>query len=442
VLLVGLVAVVLSLLAAPAASRADVATGYNPRGLPTVGCFWTGPFTAANPATNVAFPGTEITYWGAKFKTPPGSVLSLNGRFPHARYSSFNAYENGASATSLSDRAIRPDRGSINPSIPGADRNAKKRSYSIRVLGQDPPASPAVNTLYAAPEAGYQDVLYRVYIPDQGRNLSGGTGVPTPSLKLADGTVLTGQPLCDAMNSNHDYVGSLMAKPVYDSLLNSPGKDPATNPALPQFGFVKYFNLQNVLARFRTPDAWQTAWEANPNEEGTQYNNNDARYMTGAYSFRYGEVLAIHGRMPTTPRTVRGNKRTKSGQLVTWDMCVIQSLVTTSTHRCLFDEQVVKRSGKRNYVILVSPAADRPSNAIRECGVSWLPADPEGDGAGRTDAGTLLTRNVLPSADFKRSVWDVTSPFTAKETMGPFYPKGTYMSRADFEAKGCPFKWK
>jgi hypothetical protein len=440
--IVGLVAVTLALLAAPAASRADVATGYNPRGLPTVGCFWTGPFTAANPATNVAFPGTEITYWGAKFKTPPGSVLSLNGRFPHARYSSFNAYENGASATSLADRSIRSDRGSINPSFPRADRMAKNRSYSIRVLGQAPPAKPAANTLYAEPDAGYQDVLYRVYIPDEGRNLSGGTGVPTPSLKLADGTVLTGQPLCDAMNSNHDYAASLMAQPVYNSLVNSPGKDPLTNPALPKFAFNKFFNLQNVIARYRTEDAWQTAWAANPNEEGTQYNNNDARYMTGAYSFRFGEVLAIHGRMPTTPRTVRGNRRTWDGQLVTWDMCVIQSLVTTRTHRCLFDEQVVKRSRKRNYVILVSPAADRPSNAIRECGVSWLPADPEGDGAGRTDAGTLLTRNVLPSPAFKRSVWDVTTPFNAAEVMGPFYPKGTYMSREQFEAKGCPFKWK
>ncbi len=265
-----------------------------------------------------------------------------------------------------------------------------------------------------------------------------------PSLRLADGTVLTGQALCDELNSIHDYQGTLLSQQTNDSLVNAVGKDPATNPALPKFGFYKYFNLLNVFARYRTEDVWHQAWEDNPAEEGTQYNNNDARYMIGPYSFRFGEVLAIHGRMPTTPRTLNGaDRRTKAGQLVEWDICGIQSLVTTKTYRCLFDQQIPKRSRKRNYVVLFSPSREqRPSNARRECGVAWLPADPEGDGAGRTDAGQLLTRNVLPSPGFKRSIWDVTTPFNARETMGPFYPRGTYMDKEEFESRGCPFRWR
>lgn len=428
--------------AAPAG--AAVETGYNPRDLPTVGCFWTGPFTADNPKTNAAYPGTEITYWGAKFATPPGAVLTLRGKFPHARYSSFNAYENnGASASSLSDREISPDRGSINPSLPRADRSASKRSYTITVRGEAAPATPARNTLYAEPaEGSHQDILYRVYVPDRGRSKSGGTAIPTPVLKLADGRMLQGQALCDELNSIHDYKGNLLTNQVYQALLNSPGKDPASNPALPKFEFYKYFNLPNVLARYQDEAAWQQAWLSNPVEAGTLYNNNDARYMVAAFSFQFGDVLALHGRMPTTPRTLNGNRRTAAGQLVEWDMCTIQSLVTTKTYRCLFDEQVPMRSRKRHYVILVSKADQRPSNATRECGVAWLPADPEGDGAGRTDVGQLLTRNILPSPGFKRSIWDVTSPFNARETMGDFYPKGTYMGREAFESKGCPFKWK
>ena len=425
-------------------SGAAVETGYNPKGLPTVGCFWTGPFTASNPKTNSAFPGTEITYWGAKFVTPPGAVLTLRGRFPHARYSSFNAYENnGASASSLTDRQIRPDRGSTNPSLPGADRRARKRSFTISVKGEGLPASPVRNTLYAEPRAGaHQDILYRVYVPDRGRSLSGGTGIPTPVLKLADGTVLQGQSLCDELNSIHDYSGNLLSPQTYQTLLNSVGKDPATNPALPQFEFTKYFNLVNVFGLYRNEAGRQQAWAANPAEEGTQYNNNDARYMIGAFSFQFGEVLAVHGRMPTTPITLNGNRRTKSGQVVEWDMCTIQSLVTTRTHRCVFDEQVPMRSRKRDYVVLVSKADQRPSNARRQCGVAWLPADPEGDGAGRTDAGQLLTRNILPSPGFTRSIWNVTSPFNAREKMGDFYPNGTYMNREAFESKGCPFRWR
>jgi hypothetical protein len=421
-----------------------VETGYNPRELPTVGCFWTGPFTAKNPKTNAAFPGTEITYWGARFTTPPGAVLTLKGRFPHARYSSFNAYENnGASASALSDREIRPDRGSVNPSIPGKNRSAGNRRYTVTVRGEAPPSKASRNTLYAEPVTGAsQDILYRVYIPDRGRNLSGGTGLPSPSLKLPGGGVLRGQAMCDQLNSNHDYKGTLLSPQTYQTLLNAPGKDPETNPALPKFEFFKYFNLLNVFARYRADDFWQEAWDNNPTEEGTQYNNGDARYMIGPYSFRFGEVLAIHGRMPTTPRTLNGQSRTRAGQLVEWDICGIQSLVTTRTYRCLFDEQIPMRSRKRHYVVLFSKPQQRPSNARRECGVAWLPADPAGDGAGRTDAGQLLTRNILPSPGFKRSVWDVTTPFNARETMGPFYPRGTYMEKKQFEARGCPFRWR
>ena len=187
-------------------ASADSPTGYNPRGLPTVGCFWTGPFTAEDPRTNYAYPGTQIAYWGAKFSTPPGAVLSLKGRFPHARYSSFNAYEmNGASSGSLPDRDIRHDSGSINPSRPGKDRSVRNRGYTIRVKGRSAPGKPQRNTLYAEPQAGArQDILYRVYVPDRGRNRSGGTGVPKPALKRADGRILRCQSLFDEINSTHD----------------------------------------------------------------------------------------------------------------------------------------------------------------------------------------------------------------------------------------------
>ncbi|MBK8294763.1 MAG: hypothetical protein IPK93_08340 [Solirubrobacterales bacterium] len=424
------------------ATAAISPTGYNPKDLPTAGCFWTGPSTASNPKTNIAFPGTEISYWGAKFRTPPGAVLTLNGRYPHARYSSFNAYEDGGvSSSSLNDSDIKPLRGSINPSRPGKNRRAKNRRYAIRVIGGAMPSSPARNTLYAAPiEGAYQDILYRVYVPDRRRNRSGGTGIPKPGLKLADGRVLTGQALCDELNSTHDYPGNLIPNAVYQGLVNTAGKDPETNPALPEITFRKFFNLKNVFAGYGSPEKQQEVWAANPEEEGTQYNNNDARYMTGAYSFKYGEVLALRGRMPRTPKTRGGQKKTKRGQLVEWDLCGIQALTTTETYRCLFDEQVPLRGKRRKYVVAFAKAGMRPKNAKRKCGVAWLPADPEGDGAGRPDAGVLLTRNVLPSKSFHRSIFDVSTPFDARKTMGAYYPKGDYTNRKAFESHGCPYR--
>lgn len=423
------------------ARAALVPDGHNPQDLPTASCFWTGPFTAANEKTNTAFPGTEITYWGAKFRTPPGAVLRLRGKYPHARYSSLNAYESsgGTPTGSISDRQIRADRGSVNTSLPGRNRKAKKRAWTVRVLGTSAPSKPARNTLYAAPSSeAYQDILYRVYVADKGRNRAGGVPIPTPQLTLADGKVLKGKALCAALNSNHDYVSNPVPRPVYDSLVNWPGKDPLTNPAEAKFGFIKFFNLGLSLARYKSEAEFDAAWEANPAEIGTLYANNDARYMTGAFSTRFGRVLVIKGSMPTTPKTWRGNRRARAAQLVEWDMCTLESVVTTRTHRCLFDEQVPLKGKKRRYTIVVSKAADRPWNAKRKCGVAFLPADPDGDGAGRKDAGLLLTRNVIPAAGFKHSIQRVSSPYNAARTMGRFYPRGNYSNKQAFQKLGCP----
>jgi hypothetical protein len=426
-------------LCSPASAVAAVETGYNPNGLPTESCFWTGPFTADDPKTNYAFPGTEITYWGAKFATPPGAKLTLRGRYAHARFQSLNAYvDNGTSTNSLADVETKPDEGSVNPYVEGNRRDLpkSKRSYTVDVLPAAVPERPARNTLYAAPDpAGdsYQDILYRVYVPDQGRGPDGDGGIPKPELRLADGTTLKGQALCDALNANHHYEPQLLPQATYDQLVNWPGKDPAVNPAQNPTVFEKFFNLNYTLAAYKTPEE-QAATDATP--RGTQYNNNDARYLTGAYAFAFGEILVVRGKMPTFPRTLDGAKRMPGGQLREWDMCVIESLVTTRTWRCLFDEQVPLDS-KRRYTIVVAPAENRPANAKGRCGVAWLPANPAGDGAGRPDTGTLLTRNVLPDESFHRSSFDVEVPRTAAEVMGPYYPRGTYESVAEFEDRGC-----
>jgi hypothetical protein len=46
---------------------------------------------------------------------------------------------------------------------------------------------------------------------------------------------------------------------------------------------------------------------------------------------------------------------------------------------------------------------------------------------------------VIPSGRFNQSSWRVTQPNTAAQVMGPYYPTGTYMSKAQFEHRfGCP----
>ncbi len=430
-----------ALLAGAAASAgpagAAVPTGHNPNNLPVASCFWTGPFTNVDPRTNQGFPGQEITYWGAKFATSPGAVLKLRGKFSHARFQSLTAYVNNGTATNtVSDYLTRPDKGSSNPFIKGHRRDVKKRNYTVTVLGSPPPAQPARNTLYAQPDPNYnayQDILYRVYVPDKGRNRAGGEPLPTPELHLADGNVLKGQALCDAINSNHAYASQNLPLAAYQSYVNWPGKDPATNPAEPAFSFEKFFSLNYTLSSYKSP-AEHAAADYTP--VGTFYNNLDARYMVGTYSFAYGQVLVVRGKMPKTPHTDSGETRMGGGQMREWDMCVEESLAVTGTYRCLYDEQFPLRKGRR-YVMVVAHAGYRPRNATKRCGVAWLPADPVGDAAGRPDIGSLVTRNVIPSPGFHKTSWDVNQPNTAAQVMGPYYPTGTYMSKAQFEQQGC-----
>ncbi|MSO41565.1 MAG: hypothetical protein EXQ70_06680 [Solirubrobacterales bacterium] len=438
-----------ALCALPGAASAElVSTGHNPRGLPAPSCFWTGPFTDKNPDTNYAYPGTEIRYWGAKFITPPGAKLFLRGRYAHARYESLNAYqsdgeavlESAASTGSLPDYKIKPDAGSTNPFILGHRRDGAKRAFTVRVEGSAPSGKPPRNTLYALREPdSYQDVILRIYVPDKGYGDEAGGGLPKPELRLAGGEVLRGQELCNALNSNHDYRPQLIPQVLQNSLVNWPGKDPATNPAQNPLFFEKFFNLNYALAQFKTP-AELAATDATP--QGTQYNNGDVKYMVGQFDFAFGDVLAVRGRMPSTPKTFKGGEVMGGGQLRLWDMCVIESLVTTRNTGCLYDEQIplLKRNGRR-YVLAVTRAENRPTNARKKCGVAWLESGPNGDGSGRPLHGALLTRNLLPDSRFHHSAWDVDAPNTAAEVMADNYPRGSYMSKAQFESYGCPFDW-
>ena len=432
-------ALVIAMTASGEAAAAAVPTGANPGNLPVASCFWTGPFTNVDPRTNQGFPGQEITYWGAKFATPPGASVVLHGKFTHARFQSLTAYVNNGTATNtVSDYLTRPDKGSTNPFIKGHLRDAKRRNYTITVLGSPAPASPARNTLYAQPDPqgnSYQDILYRVYVPDKGRGRAGGEPLPTPELRLADGSRLKGQAMCDALNSNHAYQSQNLPLPVYESYVNWPGKDPATNPANPFFSFEKFFSLPYTLSAYKSA-AEHAAADYTP--VGAYYNNLDARYLVGSYSFAYGQILVVRGTMPRTPRTFAGERRMGGGQLREWDMCVEESVAVTGTYKCLYDEQLPLRK-KRRYVIVVAHAGVRPSNARKQCGVAWLPADPRGDAAGRPDVGVLASRNIIPSPHFQHSSWQITQPNTAARVMGQYYPTGTYMSKAQFEAKGCPF---
>jgi hypothetical protein len=413
-------------------------------------CFWEGPISTQRPTTrgfdgrNFNFPEESATYWLARFELPSDATLQLRGRYPHGRYMSLNAYSDGAPTDALSDVAINPSPGSANPFLLGARRDLAKRSYVVTVVNQPPPASSsgrAPNTLYAQPGPGASiELLYRVYEPDRGLDLTGGTGLPQALLKLSDGSTVTGSDACAAINDpDRSIPVQTVPAATWQAARSTPPCDPQTNPAYDPPRWERFFNInyaQLAVISDCTEAGRQERLAMGAQSQGGFYSNRDSAYVYVHLSRLFGPVLVVKGKVPTTPQTFAGPQRMPGGQLRFWSLCSGESRVTTRTPDCLSDRQVLELSG-RDYTVVVSRQSDRPSNARGACGVAWLDWGNRGDGAGDPNYGLLIMRNMLASPDFKRAIQRVQAPGQERAVMGPFFPDSHYTTTKAFASRGC-----
>ncbi len=435
-------AMVLGALAVASFTPSAMAASHSQRGQDASACFWFGPYVKDNPGFNVGFPDTGAAYWSANIAMPVGSKIVLRGQYAHARYQSVSAYEaNGAALDSLTDYQIAPDRGSRNPFLPGERRTGEKnRSFTVEIRNEAVPASyRASNTLYAKASASDRQILiFRLYVPDKNRDLTGGVGLPTPELVLADGRRMTGKAACAALNVAAEIVPiPIPTKAQYAALRDRPGAPdgfPAQNPPV----FHAFYN-----PKFRT----SCLYSLNPGVDcrpataparaGGLYPNIDNNYIAAYLSRRYGKVLVFRGKLPTVPTTYNRTPRSSEGQLRYWSICQTESIATTRTTSCLYDEQVPIDSD-RNYVIVSSRDSDRPKNATAKCGVGFLSWSAVGDGAGHLDDAYIYVRNLLPASSFSHANQNTKLPGDEAAVLGDYLPRGEYMSIEEFEKMGCP----
>ncbi len=405
-------------------------------------CFWSSETDSKfdkTGAENYAFPDSGAVYWAAQITMPAGSRIVFKGKFPHARYESLNTYDatTHAPTDNLHDVTTEPDRGSTNPFRSGANREATKRSYTVTMVNQPVPVTKAPNTLYAGvPGETSQIVIYRVYEPDSfttPAELTGGVGLPIPSLHLADGTVQSGQTACDMLQAKQGPLPlTTLPKPIYEALRYQPGK-PATFPAAPTPLFRTYYSTPWTISCW-----YQGNCSGTPARVGGQYSNIDNQYIAAFVNrgFPAGPVLVLRGKLPTTPDTGPEIKRMGTGQMRYWSMCQNESFFTTQGAGCAYDAQIpVDKQGY--YTIVTSTARDRPRNAIKKCGVTYIPWPKYGDGDGHLNDGFLIVRNMLPAASFHHAVQDTTTPGDEAAVMGAYYPKGHYTTKATFQKRGC-----
>ena len=391
---------------------------------PPQDCFWTSVFDEENG--NLFYPDTGVNYYLGRVSLPPGGELVVRGRFPHARYTSFNVYDEAFRPTdALADIDIRPERGSTNPFLAGNRRDLPRRDYTVRVVPAPAPDRRAPNTVYLGAEgrpvfAG--SLVYRVYLPDRGRGQFGGTGLPEVSLRLPDGTEVD-QPAACSAPTNQPSTGVTRT----DQASSGPSV-PNYTTATRRPDWERFFNVSRTVVRQLSEPAAESQGHE---QRGGFFSDAKNAYVYAFIARELGDVLVLRGRLPDVPGTYDGQRVFEPAELRYWSMCSVsmQPYGVTDTVGCVNDSRLA--TGRRGrYRVVVSTPEDRPANARPGCGVTWLPW-------GARPTGALVMRNQLPSRRFAHAVQRVDEPGEERAVMGDYLPRGRYTSAKAFERRGC-----
>lgn len=396
----------------PSSLVAESAPAYTP--LPLLsGCGWQKVFDPY--VVNVAFPDTSAAYWLALVPNPAllGGQVELLGRYADARYFSYNTYDvSSAPNDALADYEIAPDAGAANPfraetrldpAIPSGGR------YTVTLSFDAPVAPRAPNTLYAGdlvnlhslaiPNAALALLVYRTYVPAEGRAADGGVGLPVVAVNL-DGERYA---LAERADCGEQFNAALAALGAADlnALIND--SDVPELPGGPDFP------LATDPPGFQVFRGFVVGF----------FSNVHNRYLYALFSRKFGALYLVRGKAPAIPRDAA------AGQLRYWSICQ-NEFVTQRVTGCVADHAAtLDASGYYN--VVVSDGADRPSNARPEEGFDWL-------SWGAWYDGEIIYRHMLPDPAFAQAIQRVDADEQTDAVMGDYFPVATYCDRATFEA--------
>ncbi|MCB0875751.1 MAG: hypothetical protein KDB46_06095 [Solirubrobacterales bacterium] len=422
-------------------------------------CFWAPPkgmdyayLPNAKPIQKPnLYPDVGSTYFVGQYVLPEGASLTFHGKFGHQRYMSWTMFgrpgELGqiASADHLRDFQIKPDKGSVNPFLPGGSRKGGPRNYTFHVVSGDIPAKRAPNTIYTQttdPDTRL-GMSIRNYLPDRGRDGLGDAGLPKLVLNLADGSKVRGEKACAMLDPIEDVSTSTFPAALWKGLVASsadPVNAPATNPPT----WEKFWNALYNVAGIFIEDPVERAETYPPDEIGGFQNNPDTSYLLTPVSRKYGRLITVSGKMPTFPKTLPASNRWKPRdyQVRYWSLCSGSSPVTGLGYDCVYDQQVPLRKHRR-YTLVIGRPGDRPANARRACGYRWInfgKGENYDDPASRPYVDTLYMRFMAADPSFEQAPQNVEEAGTEKQVMGPYFPTSKYWSKSEFAKLGCKGK--
>ncbi len=412
-------------------------------------CSW---WTMTTPETmNVAFPDAAATYWTTPFHAESGAEIRIEGRYPDARYMSFNVYdEDGGSfeanrvSSGIADYQIDPQPGSVNP----FQRRGKSGGAFTLTVSGDVRAGEA-NALPLAPElATDQDaaplgfLLYRVYLPT-----GGNAAVELPKLSLVENGEETALPRCPAPTGMLAATirSKAAATKAAKNLSTRLGVEPTKRMVrgLLKLGKAVRGGTEGTkpCRRSECPPPLEF-FRASAAATNSFFPNVNNAYVSALFRPVAGTVVVVRGRAPTTPRGTHPVPwPQKNLQLRYFSLCnnvyrspwpVVANPIGggKSEYGCAADlETTLNAAGEYAYVV----AEPSERDAIETAGGTFIPLS-------TTQPHTrqiLIFRNMLPNEGFDHAVQDApqnAKPAGAARAMDRYYPRAYRCTLAQFEA--------
>lgn len=401
----------------------------------SLGCGW-GVASDADKI-NLAFPDSQAKYWVSMAPITPGTRLRIDGKFPDARYFSFNSYDLAQRPVdAIADQEITSKK-SINPFVsPGTKPGGSYTAYLQ--YGESPSQNPQIarqpNTFYsgnvqlgpvdALPNAGMVLFIYRIYVSNTGQFFDGGVGLPTLTLETADGSRELGQ-LPNCPEATLPNLGGNLPELGFNQTLLDLDYPDTLKLDFPTASYppttMKFFGLSETATRIVEGRTGLTSPRDISLGAGGFLSNIHNAYTTTAFSRRYGNIAVVRAKAPN----FRGDKTSAFGRedLRYWSLCG-NEFATQRFTACSADFQT-PLDDEGYFTVVLSDPADRPKNATAQNGFTWLPWGPYPDQV-------LIYRHMLDNPQFAQAIQKVEKGDKLNVKMGAFAPVGTYCRKDVF----------
>jgi hypothetical protein len=374
-------------------------------------CSW--PFEVTGQGiTNVATPDTNATYWVMPLDLSRWRAMVIHGRYPDARFFNLSTYAaNGSFIDTVLDEGIVPDPGSANPFAEQSPQLAGN-NYTVTIGGTNPGSGSFLST----GDSRFAFIVYRIYLPRQDLDKTGGVGVPAVTLTDFSGNSRTLRPcpFADAETS----LGNLVL------LLEAAGMSDAAK----FLGQILALANQAPLGTCSPNQIGPAAVTFSTAVPGADFfpNPQTTYFQTANLCFQPNQILVIRGKAPVFPNTYLAPPLGGSVfdpafdgqiQLRYWSMCNNLGVPPNPVVACAADamtelEPELDEAQFYTYVVSNDPAPPPwlPS------GVTWLPWGPTSFPI------TLIFRTILPENGFMPA--------------GDYVPIGALCSQSQFTTKG------